>query len=114
MSEAIIASVMDSNFYACERGNTLLVSEPGNFVAWLELDDGYYLEISWVSENYPSLHVSPIHLTEEEIVSHINKQCGDYYIRKCHFKGVRYCEADNSVVGDDLVEDGWTGWKVTE
>ena len=107
---------MYSDFYGCERGNTLLVSEGGNFIAWLKLDDGYYLEVSWVSENYPSLQTAPINSSEEELVAHIHSKCGGYYVRKCNLAGVRYSD-DNAVVGDDEIDEedaDFPWWKVTE
>jgi len=79
-----------------EHGGTLLVDDDGNMVAWLPIGNGF-LEVSYNGDNYPALNVSPCDSTEQEIVDHINKNLGGWYVRKCNLKGINVTN-DNEVI----------------
>jgi hypothetical protein len=105
--------VMFSDFFGNERGNTFLVTEDGNFIAWLDLQDGYMLEVGCYLENYPSLFINPTKISAENLAGHINEYCAGYYIRKCHVPGVRYYEEGSATVVADI-EDNSEIVKLTE
>lgn len=90
-----------------ERGNTLLTSEDGNMVAWIDLGDNKRLQITFEPDNYPALSVGALSLTDEELAKHIRTKCGGWYARKLNVEGVEL--ANGEVVGapnyDDMTTD---------
>ena len=87
---------MEINETLNERGGTLLVDEEGNMVAWLPVGDKF-LEITYNEDNYPALNVGPAGGTADEIVAHINKNLGGWYVRKCNLEGINMTN-DNEVI----------------
>ena len=73
---------------ASERGNTLLSSGEGNFVAWLDLPCDYKLEVAWCPDNYPALTVRVVDLGDEDLASYINANLGGWLVHKCNVSGV--------------------------
>ena len=77
-----------------EKGNTLLVTEDGDsFVAWLDIGSPgrafHRLEVSWNPDDYPSLSVSVVEMTDKKLAKHINENCEGWIIRKCNVEGVK-------------------------
>lgn len=65
---------LDQDWHDTERGNILLMnSESERFNAWLSQGDDLWLEITWVPDNYPSLNVTVVRCTPEEMWRHLVK-----------------------------------------
>lgn len=73
---------------ASERGNTLLSTGEGNIIAWLDLPCDYRLEVSYCPDNYPSLNVRVVDLSEADLAAHINANLGGWLVHKCNVNGV--------------------------
>ena len=91
---------LPDDWHACERGNTMLATGEGNFVAWLDMDDeGHRLEVSYAPDNYPALNVAVVNLSDEELADHINEKLQGWIVQKCNIEGVKRTPND-TVVND--------------
>lgn len=73
--------------YMCERGNTWLVSEEGNHLAYFNLPNGGVMEVSIVPENYPGFEVSTLNKKAIKGLSKHLKDLvatGNWIVRKAH------------------------------
>jgi hypothetical protein len=95
---------LEENWSACERGNTLLVDDDGNMVAWIDIDMSFNrrMEVAFTPDNYPALSVGIVQLTDEQLAKHIRTKCGDWYARKLNIEGVEL--VDSHVVGDPYAD----------
>jgi hypothetical protein len=88
-------------FNLTERGGNLFdnAGEGNDMIAWLpsgEDGDGVgighaclrWIEVSYNTENYPSLQVRTVDMTEAELAAVINERLEGYWCRKCNIKGV--------------------------
>jgi hypothetical protein len=71
-----------------ERGNTLLVNDGDDMLAWLDLVGNHRLQVSYCPGNHPALNVGVVELTEEQLAAHINSRCAGWLVRKCNCDGV--------------------------
>lgn len=86
------------DFSACERGNTWLISEDGQHLAFIDVPDSKRrLSISIFPENYPGLNIqllSEEDSTDEAIAKRINLNYVGWHIRKCNVNGVLQRDAE--------------------
>jgi len=81
--------MLPDDWVGSERGNTLLSSGEGNMVAWLDLPGGEYrLEVTFNPDNYPSLNVQVVELSDADLADHINSELGGWLVHKCNVRGV--------------------------
>jgi hypothetical protein len=102
MTDILWSSYMEipDDWFSNERGNTWLVNDDGNHVAWLDMTPTIRMEISICPGNYPGLNVcmlSEAESTDEHLAKHIHENCIGWYVRKCNIQGVR--------IEDDEVAD---------
>jgi len=90
-----------------ERGNILLMNEiDGGINAWLRIDAHHWIEMSWRAENYPSLNIGVVHISERELARHINTTFndGDWFVRKMNLEGVIVDEENHVTLARDFTE----------
>ena len=76
---------LPENFSACERGNVLL-SCGSDYVGWMRLGKGLWLEVSLCPDNYPALNVATIERTDEQLAEHIRTKVG-WTVHKLNLEG---------------------------
>ena len=93
---------LEDNFFATERGNTMLTNDGGEMVVWIGLDEGVWLEVSDTPDNYPRLNVSVIQKTEVELRQHVVSNLGGWMVVKWNLDEDPPTDGGDCVVG---VED---------
>lgn len=74
---------------ANERGNVLLTGDEGELHAYLRLPfKGYWLEISYRPQNYPSLNVASLKISDAKLAAHINQKLVGMWVRKGNLEGL--------------------------
>ena len=84
--------VLPPNWTTCERGNTWLVNDGGDHIAWFDLPGGQRLEVSVTPGNYPGFYVNvlePEKSTDASLAKHINGKLVGWVVRKCNIPGVK-------------------------
>lgn len=99
---------LDQDWSDCERGGILLVnSESERFNAWLHQCDDIWLEITWVPDNYPSLNVTLVKISDEDLWRHLVKTFDTTtMIRKLNLGDHTSSELEEAWVTKDEQEDG--------
>jgi hypothetical protein len=64
---------LPDDFFATERGNTMIVTEDGAMAAWIHLGNDRHLEITDTPGNYPRLCVALVGMPSTTLRKHVNK-----------------------------------------
>jgi hypothetical protein len=102
MTDILWSSYMEipNDWFSNERGNTWLMDDDGNHVAWLDVTPTVRMEVSICPGNYPGLSVSILseeESTDEHLADHIQGKCVGWHVRKCNIEGVEI-DADGMVI----------------
>lgn len=94
---------LDQDFCADEKGNVLLAhGEEFYLNAWIRLSGNVRLEISYRHDNYPSLIVQTVCITDEELWKHLVKSFGtSWFVQKLN-------------LGNRTLEELVDAWKTAE
>ena len=82
---------LNDEWQTSERGNTWLVDDDGNHVAWFDIASAHRLEVSVTPGNYPGFLVAlltPELSTDAHLAKHIMERCRGWSVRKCNIDGV--------------------------
>ncbi|MEZ9708628.1 hypothetical protein AB4254_08110 [Vibrio breoganii] len=66
-----------------ERNNTFLITDCcSRFVFFSKVAEGAYFEFTMNPENYPSVEMGLVGITDEALVAHIYEHCDGWVLRK--------------------------------
>jgi len=86
-------------FNACERGNIYFTNE-FNHMAYLRTDtENEWLAISIFPENYPTLRVNTLTISDEGLAKHIQENYQGWTIHKLNLDGV--CVDDEGYISGE-------------
>lgn len=98
-----MSKLPDLSLWETERGNILLVCDEEFYLnAWIRLDtNGNWLQIAYRHDNYPSLEVATVTITDKKLADHINNHFDSgWTVRKCNIKGVRL-DSSMHIIGNN-------------
>lgn len=96
---------LTEEFHETERCNVLLTgTEEFRLNAWIRLRDDVRLEITYRPENYPSLELRVVTVSDKKLAEHIQKTCVGMLVRKLNpdiYPNIRRDEDGRIVEPDD-------------